>query len=155
MPVVRLRRSISDILRCASFLGAVCVVAIHANVDGCWSYRALTFWAVPYFFLVSGFFFGISSYVRNGGDRGYGQLLHKKVRGLFIPYIVWSLIALVIGTPLVVMNNYIYGHSLLDRTVFEGRSVLTILDATFGICRDSPQPLGVLWFVRTLMFFFF
>lgn len=69
MPKMKLRQSVSDILRVTSFVAALCVVAIHSNVDGCWNFvcRTLTSWAVPYFFMVSGFFFAIGSYSCNRG----------------------------------------------------------------------------------------
>ena len=47
-----------------------------------------------------------------------------------------------------------FGHSLLERTVFASHSLGGILDAVFGICRISPKPIGVLWFVRSLLILF-
>ena len=150
---MKLRQSISDILRVVSFIAALCVVAIHANVDGKWNFvcRTLTSWAVPFFFLQSGFFFAISSYITRGG---YWELLKKKFKGLFLPYIAWIAIATVVCIPLVILNNHMTGRPLLERTIFTEPNIWSVIDSTFGIGRNSPRHLGVLWFVRALMILF-
>ena len=151
---MKLRQSISDILHVVSFIAALCVVAIHANVDGKWNFvcQTLTSWAVPFFFLQSGFFFGLSSYITRGG--GALLLLKKKFNGLFYPYITWIAIATTICMPLVLFNNHLTGHPLLERTIFAEPSIWSVMDSTFAIGRNSPRHLGVLWFVRALMILF-
>ena len=85
---------------------------------------------------------------------GVAQFYAKKVRGLLIPYILWCLIGCAVGSPLIVLNNYMQGHAIVERTVFESHSLWGTLDAVFGICRVSPRALGVLWFVRSLLILF-
>lgn len=147
---MKLRQSISDTLRVVSFIASLCVVAIHANVDGKWNFLCGTLsWAVPFFFWQSGFFFAISS-TSHGGV----ELLKKKFKGLFLPYIAWIVIATVIGIPLVILNNHLTGRSLFERTIFAEPTIWSVLDSTFAIGRHSPRHLGVLWFVRALMILF-
>lgn len=148
-----LKIEISEALRIISFIAAICVVMIHANVDGKWNFMCgtLTGWAVPFFFACSGFFFGIGDFVREGG---YVSFLQKKFYGLFVPYVIWIFIALVICMPLVMVNNCLQGEPLFSRTVLAESGLFNVLDATFAILRSSPKPIGVLWFVRALLILF-
>lgn len=150
---MKLRSSISDILRFCSFVAALCIVATHANVDRRWNFTCdvLTSWAVPFFFISSGFFFGISEYIRRGG---YRQLLLKKIYSLVLPYLLWSIIALVVLTPLILANNFYTGRAWHERTVLDEASFFQVLDAMFGVWRNSPKQMGVLWFVRSLVILF-
>ena len=150
---MRLKNAISDILRLFSLIAALCVVAIHANVDGRWNFicGTLTSWAVPFFFVQSGFFFGISEYIQRGE---YRKMFQKKVQGLLLPYLLWVFIAIVTCYPLVILNNHLKGIPLLERTVFAEKNVWLMLDRTFGIMHNAPEPIGVLWFVRALMILF-
>ena len=88
--------------------------------------------AVPYFFLISGFFFFKQSYyIRNN----YKKMLIKKVKTLFIPFIIWNIIAFF---PL-----WIYGMTDIETWwVF----IVKLLHSDFN---------GPLWYVRTLMLLMF
>lgn len=159
-----MRKSLSDGLRILSFVAAICVVMIHANtifvVDNPapWNVMAhnlfcsiLPCWAVRYFFLCSGFLFGLSAYVKNGG---YRYFVIKKGKCLLIPYLAWACVAAILTTPVVVMNNAMKGEMLLSRTVLGADSLPGMVDLLFGVTVSSPRALGVLWFVKHLMIVF-
>ena len=83
----------------------ISVVYIHHNAIGtsspsAWNAvaqgfltRGLTDWAVPFFFVVSGFWFVHSAYVQ--GRQGYAQLWAKKARTLLVLYLLmpWANLA--------------------------------------------------------------
>ena len=137
--------------RILAFLAAIAVVAIHSDctmvltAPAAWNVFAeklycqrLTKWAVPFFFLLSGVWFARGAYAR--GDDGYWGFLKGKSKSLVIPWIVFAIVGVALGTPLVVANNYLAhpDRSILVNTVFASGSVWETLDKTFGI--TMPQP---------------
>jgi len=105
-------------------------------------------WAVPFFFIVSGYWFGLTEYV------GFADVIRKKFRTLFVPYLLWTVIGTIFTTILVLANNVIVGKGLLERTPFSGNGLLEMLSSVFGVLEDGPWGEGVLWFVRVLLIFF-
>lgn len=85
--------------------------------------------AVPYFFLISGFFFFKQSYYIGNN---YWLMLKKKFKTLFIPFIIWNLIAffplLYFGKVEIENNWWMF--------------FINLLHSDFN---------GPLWYVRTLM----
>lgn len=151
--------------RLLSFLAAVAVVTIHSDctpvMDNPESWdvfvqelfcQRLMKWAIPFFFLLSGMWFGRSAYVK--GLSGFGDFFTKKVKSLFIPWMLFAVIGVIIATPLIVINNYVTDHPLLERSVFGFSGVWAILDHTFGITIPEPNSAGFLWFLRTLFVLF-
>lgn len=108
-----------------SFLAMVSVVYIHHNAidttePAYWNVvvqtfltRALTDWAVPFFFIMSGFWVARSRYVSSEGATPF---LMKKVRTLLVPYVLWAVLGAVISMPVIVFNNYVNHMPLLSRT---------------------------------------
>lgn len=151
--------------RLLSFLAAVAVVAIHSDCTpvmdnpASWNVfiqelfcQRLMKWAIPFFFLLSGMWFGRSAYV--GGQTSFGDFFIKKVKSLFIPWMLIALISVIVITPLLVINNHVTHHPLLARSVFSFSGVWSILDHTFGITIPQPNSAGFLWFLRTLFVLF-
>lgn len=85
--------------RIVSFWAMVAVTLIHSNTIGTfpeasgWNVfaqtlftRALTSWAVPAFFLTSGYWHATKSSTRASCVRGAAALLKKKCKSLVLPY---------------------------------------------------------------------
>lgn len=153
--------------RVLALLAAVAVVAIHSDctpvlaAPATWNVfveslycQRLTKWAVPFFFLLSGVWFARGAYAR--GDAGYWDFLNGKWRSLVVPWIVFAIVGVVIGTPLAVANNYLAhaDRGLLTNTVFASGSVLEMVDKIFGITMPEPRQAGFLWYLRTLTVLF-
>lgn len=106
-------KNVSDKLRIASFLATLMVLSRHAlNLEaffgldnpGGWITRfeygvsILTEIAVPYFFVVSGFFFFRHNYYGRGE---YYLMIKHKFRTLLIPFVIWN----VVGAPFFFIKN--------------------------------------------------
>ncbi len=151
-----------------SFLAMISVVYIHHKAVGnaphvaAWNAvaqrfctRALTDWAVPFFFVVSGFWFARSAYVAAatpGG--GYLDFVRKKARTLLVPYLLWAVIGAFLVMPVIVFNNHVNHHPLLDRTFLGAGDLWHCLDALVGVTRNGPIGDLALWYVRVLLLFF-
>ncbi len=91
----------------------------------------LTEVAVPYFFMVSGYFFFRCSYYGKGE---YSAMLRKKARTLFVPFLFWNVVGII---PLMLMGQFVFETD-------PWRYVLQILNSDWN---------GVLWYVRDIMTF--
>lgn len=91
---MQVTESLSRKIKVLSFWAMISVLFIHSNTLGAfpeaasWNVflqrfltRALSSWAVPFFFIVSGFWFA------NGKYDGWYSFLQKKVKTLLFPYI--------------------------------------------------------------------
>lgn len=143
-----MRKTISEKLKVFSFVATIFVVYRHSlnylaffgssSVEGYNGFvqdgfMSLTQIAVPYFFLVSGYFFFKKNYyegwnIRNIGDSVWAEMIKVKCRTLLVPFIFWN----VIGLLVLIITHQTYSFSL--------RSLL-----------DSEW-YGPLWYVRDLMF---
>lgn len=115
-----------------SFWATVCVVWWHCSCGAPmerWFVPSFCTWAVPWFFFVSGFFFR-NSFERRGGV----DLLKSKIRSLLIPYLMWSMIGLLICGFKVGYGNFI-----------------EMFAASPYVFHPKGNP--ALWYVRTLMIF--
>ena len=141
----------------------VAVVIIHTNsLEGlredalAWwignVIAALQFWAVPFFFIVSGFFF----------DRGYLscnvafiEFMQRKIKSLLVPYFLWGAVfGTLILTPILMYVNYKSGTSVISGTFLDAPNLFCILDRVLGVFKGAP-PNGALWYIRTLLMMFF
>ena len=151
--------------RILAFFAAVAVVAIHSDCTlvmsnpAAWDMfvqklycQRLVKWAVPFFFMLSGFWFARSAYMK--GKACFGEFLGKKVKSLVVPWLIFAVLGVVVCTPLVVVNNHITHRALLERTVFDAISLWDGLDKTFAITIPQPQQAGFLWYLRTLSVLF-
>lgn len=76
--------------------------------------RSLTCsWAVPFFFLISGYWCH-----RKLSEGSIKSFYTKKIKSLFVPYVLWCILGLLLMMPLVVVNNIVTERPLLSRTVF-------------------------------------
>lgn len=154
--------NISRKCRWLSVVAMFAVIIIHCNSIGTFadaSYwnrflqqafsRVGTSWAVPMFFVISGYW----AY-QSLQKETYLQLIRKKVRGLLVPYVCWAVLGALIVLPLICFNNMVMHRSILERTVFAQRSVWGFCDALLGIARGGPMGNLALWYVRTLMLLF-
>lgn len=162
---MKIKPTLSNALRIASFVAAVLVVAIHANMLHCvaeptrWNQilhyalcECLNQWAVPFFFTMSGFWFVLGRYVTQGG---YKSFLAGKCKTLLLPYMLWVLIATIIGQPAIICANLLAHRPLLTHSVFALISnPWDFVNSLFAITNTSPMHLGVLWYVRALLILF-
>lgn len=96
--------------------------------DGC---MVLTQVAVPYFFLVSGFFFFKTDYYDNGE---YKRMLIKKSKTLLVPFLIWNIVGL---------------SFLIVTCQYTQTSSISISDFFLGLI--GSRYYGPLWYVRDLM----
>ncbi|MGN0036611.1 MAG: acyltransferase family protein [Bacteroidaceae bacterium] len=137
-------KALSDKLKVGSLICTVMVVFRHSlNLRAFFGSEApdayclfvetgvskLTEMAVPYFFLVSGFFFLRHSYA---DVSDYGAMLRKKSRTLFVPFLFWNVVGVL---PLMLAGQFQY----------ECGAWLYVRD-----CLRSDWN-GALWYVRDLM----
>lgn len=155
-------------IRVLSFVAAIAVVLIHSNTYGTnasdWNVfvqtllsKGITGWAVPFFFLVSGFWFGRSTNdidIRGFIGTGYGNMLRKKFKGLLLPYALWCALGAIIQLPIQCFANHVAKRELFQSTVLEGSGVWTFFDRLLGICRNEPVGNFPLWFLRALIIIF-
>lgn len=135
---------LSDKIKITSFLCTVMVVFRHGlNLQAfgltshATSYIAtieygiskMTEVAVPYFFIVSGYFFFRYSYYKHGE---YMTMLRKKMRTLFIPFLFWNIVGIF---PLLLTRQFIFEDTLWQY-------ILHLLNSDWN---------GVLWYVRDIM----
>ena len=135
-------KTLSDKIKIASFICTIMVIFRHSRnlqafgisdesyctyIEGIFS--KMTELAVPYFFLVSGFFFFSQSYYR---PASYKSMISKKIRTLLIPYLIWNLIGFAV-------------FAVAGQTDFEDWWYAYIIKI-LGSAWDGP-----LWYVRDLM----
>lgn len=90
-------KNLSNWIRVVSFVCALLIVPIHASFIGRAEMSGATYWtmkilsdgicrvAVPWFFVVSGFFLALTY-------KGYLLLLKKRFKTLYIPFVMWNII---------------------------------------------------------------
>ena len=136
-----------------SLLCAMLVVALHvfpsndANfivrfIDKYFAY-GLGRIAVPYFFMLSGYFIG-----RHATEQGWWRTcVRKRIQSLFVPYIIWN-----IAFTLLVLSSIILANHSSGRSVFSGFDRIN----WFRIVGMDPycQPInGVTWYIRALFMY--
>lgn len=144
-----------------SFWAMVSVVIIHSkalsgtpaalNVFLQWFItRGLAKWSVPFFFAVSGYWFG------KWCDRQevLSDFWRKKIRTLVLPYLLWAVIGTLMCLPLICFNNHVMHRPLFDRTVLGHSTIWDCVNNLFGITVHTPEGNAVLWYVRALLMFF-
>lgn len=125
--------NISRKIGALSFFAMISVVVGHAAGES----RAggaiglLTLFAVPWFFVVSGYFF-----IRSLNKYGRGELLRRKVSSLLVPYLLWCLIGWVAFMP-----------------IGSGSGPILRICEIFGFAPRYPIANLPLWYVRALIFF--
>ena len=139
-----MNKILSDKIRIISFLCTVMVVFRHSlnlqafglSSDGNlhvavieYGISKITEVAVPYFFIISGYFFLRHSYYGNGE---YMTMVRKKIRTLFVPFLFWNIVGVF---PLLLMHQFVFEDTLW-------KYILQLLNSDWN---------GVLWYVRDIM----
>ena len=137
-------RQLSDKIRIASFVCTFFVIVRHSlNLQAfgitdkppslltfCeYGISKQTEIAVPFFFIVSGFFFLRYSYTTK---EMYFEMIAKKVKTLFIPFLIWNIIGCI---PLILTNKFI-----IEKNFW--LYVIQLMHSDWN---------GVLWYVRDIM----
>ena len=139
-----MNKELSDKIRIAGLLCAFMVIMRHStNLQAFFSpevytgvcgfvevgFSVLTEIAVPYFFIVSGFFFFRTCYYEKGAFFG---MLRKKAHSLLIPFLIWNLLW---GAVLFLIGFMDWNEPIINK-------VEHLLMSDY---------YGALWYVRTLM----
>ena len=150
-------------LTAVSFVSACFVVVLHAYDRSLAAGNSLTAWivtlvgwtlptfAVPIFFAISGYLLGVKS--GNGTRAGwYPQALRKRVRSLFVPYLIWCTVYVLTVVPFAMVGNHLAGRSLVQNTHLH-EPVLSWwnLPCIYGADMSGFPANGVLWYVRNLL----
>ncbi|MBR4172429.1 MAG: acyltransferase [Kiritimatiellae bacterium] len=150
-------------LTVVSFISACFVVILHAYEKSLAVGTGPTAWivtfvgwtlptfAVPIFFVISGFLLGVKS--GNGTKDGwYAQALRKRVRTLLVPYLIWCTIYALTVVPFTMFGNHLAGRSLVHNTHLH-EPVLSWwnLFCIYGADMSGFPANGVLWYVRNLL----
>ncbi len=100
--------------------------------------------AVPFFFIASGYFLAGNT----ATSPWYKREITKRIKSLFIPYLLWNTLHLVYFIPIILIAN-ILAHAPLSRNLaIDGGMLLT----QFGLNPYHYPGLVPLWFVRNLFF---
>lgn len=140
-------KKLSDKIRVASLLCTFMVVVRHSsnliaffggyvqNTCGYWEYgtSVMTEIAVPYFFLISGFFFFRTNFYER---HHYLDMLLKKGRTLMAPYLLWNLLWAI---PLYVVGLMDFNEPIIQK-------LWNLLMSEYD---------GALWYVRNLIIMMF
>lgn len=124
------------------FIAACVVVSIHCGIEmpNASSSEKLyllycTKWAVPFFFLMSGVFFG--AHYKNDFE-SFVLTCKKKMKALILPYALWCVV------------GFAFRYPLIGESVGPVR-LTTLIDGDFGLTCQFPIGNGVLWFLRALI----
>ncbi len=136
------RDSTFDILK---GMGIILMVIGHSGAP-MWMHDFIYSFHMPLFFIASGWFFSERSL---DNKREYAQ---KKVKGLYIPYLKWSLIFLLLHNIFFTIGllNSQYGyHGSVERWYQLNDFISHFLDICF-LMTGYDSMLGTYWFMRSL-----
>ena len=154
---------LSTKLTVVSFVSACFVVILHAYARTLAAGNGATAWivtfvgwtlptfAVPIFFVISGYLLGIKS--GNGSRDGwYAQALRKRVRTLLVPYLIWCTVYVLTVVPFTMFGNHMAGRSLVHNTHLH-EPLLSVWNflGIYGADLTGFPANGVLWYVRNLL----
>ena len=154
--------NISKRIRVLSLLATIAVVIIHSNsleniktnAFAWWIgnvIAVLQYWAVPFFFIVSGFFFDRSYVMCNISTFHF---LKRKVWSLVVPYLFWGAVfGGIVLTPILAFVNMKAGRPMSENTFLDAPSFFFSVDRLIGGFYGAP-PNGALWYVRMLLIIF-
>lgn len=154
---MQIRVELSEKIKSFALLCTAMVVGIH--VAGYQEHGTVMWWwsrighcgvfliAVPFFFTASGFFLA-GHFVEFGWWR---RECLKRIRSLLIPYVIWSVVAIVLKISIIVAVNFAHGRGLLENMPTSWRW-WTRAFGVYPFCYPEVVPL---WYLRTLMIFVF
>lgn len=155
-------RQVSVKIKVLSFWATLAVIVIHSNSlesinDNAFAWwignaiAVLQYWAVPYFFVVSGFFFDRGYVLRDISAR---EFLRKKVFSLGLPYLLWGAVfGGAVLTPVLMYVNLRGGRPICENTFMDASSSVFAVDRLIGGFSGAP-PNGALWYIRMLLVIF-
>jgi len=139
-------RSHNNYIAIAKAIGIMAVVVWHSRPPQ-WLGIFTMFFAVPLFFFTSGYFYKPSKTIKE-----LRTFYIKRIKGLYIPFVKWSLVFLVLHNVCFHLNLYNgqYGFrgatsELYTWTDFAKKAFNIIFRLT-----DNEQLLGAFWFIRAL-----
>lgn len=156
--------ALSNKIRFLSFLAMFSVVAIHCDpllgtgMQESYSCRLLSWllvrgvhtWAVPFFFMVSGFF----ALPPQSDDvlHASWNIYNKKLHTLVYPYLLWSVLGFVLMFPILLLREHFLGYPWQEHSFWAGEGIVGKVDLLFGITSyRGPLHNQPLWFVRLLI----
>lgn len=154
---------LSSKLTVLSFVSACFVVVLHAydkslaggGGPAAWIVtfvgRIMPTFAVPMFFVISGYLLGVKS--GNGTREGwYAQMLKKRAWTLLVPYVLWCTLYALTVVPFTMYGNHAAGRSLLHNTHLHAApgSPWNIVYVYGGDLFHLPVA-SVMWYVRNLL----
>lgn len=150
-----------------SFFSACCVALLHAfeptmSDTGApvtaWTTtllsRIMTSFAVPLFFVISGYLFAVKTDLGRK-EKWYPALLKKRTSSLLLPYLAWCTIYAVTSVPFAVLGNHMAGRDLafntcLTEPILSFRNVCRI----YGLHLPTTPSGTNLWYIRNLLLLF-
>ena len=148
---------ISAKIKFFSLLCAGMVVGIHVSgIEEQWS--VMWWWsrighygifliAVPFFFVSSGYF--IAGHFNEDG--WWLREVRKRCKSLFVPFVIWSVVAVLLMVGKSFCANVLQGRDLLSNISNDFNFWLK----AFGLYPFAYPELVPLWFIRSLMIFVF
>ena len=95
-------------------------------------------WHMPLFFFFSGYFFNVDKY-------SFGKFAYRKIKSLYVPFVIWSLLLLSIHN--VLIKYHISDGNIIDLHTFKLLAFRIIFQM-----RQSEPLLGTFWFLVQLFF---
>ena len=154
IPMSEITEATSQKIKNMSIICALLVVTIHIpfpETGLSWLFNrvfrgGIAAVAVPYFFVVSGYF--LSAHFGESG--WYGRELRKRVRTLLVPFVVWTAIAICLVTPIQIVADILAERPFGTTPYFSNGRWLGAIG--FDL-RRAPSCVGALWYVRCLLLF--
>lgn len=117
----------------------ICIILMVAGHTGVpkWLGQFIYLFHMPFFFLASGYLF------REKNLDNTGKYIKKKFKGLWYPFVFWSIVYLLLHNLFTFFNFYGHSYSLKETGSLLVRYVLTA---------GTEQLLGGFWFLTSLLF---
>ena len=147
-----------------STIATVAVVIIHSNSLERFRDNRIAFvvgnaiaflqhWAVPFFFMVSGFFFD-RFWEGRSLRLSYFSFLKRKAFSIGLPYVFWgSVFGFFLMMPLKMIVNHQHGLVAWNSTIFDESSWWNVVNQTLGLGAVSNF-VGAMWYLRALLLIF-
>lgn len=149
MPCLESRR-ISEMGLLCSFLVVFvhCAFGLERESTAWWFYRyigsGVAKIAVPFFFVVSGYFLG----KHVGEENWWRREIWKRLKSLLIPFLIWSILYAIELSTISAIENVRQGRSW-----WQGLLTASRIGATLGVVPWQWPALVPLWYIRALLLF--